>query len=277
MQGFDESHYTLYNNLHTTHNILWSVLSYCPNAHIVKLGTMGEYGTPNIDIEEGWIDIEHNGRSDRFLYPRAAGSLYHTTKVLDTDLIYFFVRNYGLNVTDLMQGPVYGIDYGDIFSDPICLPNFHYDAIFGTVINRFITQAVAHHPLTVYGKGGQTRGYLHLSDCLQCIDLAIKNPPSSELRILNQFVDTLSVNSIAETVASAASQLDISCEIRKLDNPRKEKEDHYYNAKNDTFYAHGLEPMHFGVNTLTPIIRQVLDYKDLIDSSKILPSITWNR
>lgn len=276
MRGYTESHYTLHNNLITTHNILWSIVSHCPRAHLVKLGTMGEYGTPNIDIEEGWLDITHNGRSDRFLYPRAAGSIYHTTKVLDTDLIYFFVRNFGITVTDLMQGPVYGLHYGDEFSDPICLPNFHYDGIFGTVINRFITQCVANHPLTIYGKGGQTRGYLHLTDSLQCINLAILNPPSNELRILNQFVDTLSVNTIADIVVSAASQLNLPCHIKHIENPRKEKEEHYYNAKNQKFYELGLSPLHFSVDSVAPIIDQVIQYKHLIDSSKILPSISWN-
>ena len=165
-------------------------MEFVPECHVIKLGTMGEYGTPNIDITEGWINITHNGRSDKFLYPRAAGSLYHTTKVLDTDLIWFYTRTSGLRVTDLMQGPVYGISPFNYEIPEKLLPHFHYDDIFGTVVNRFLVQAVAGVPLTVYGNGGQTRGYLNLIDTLQCIDLAARNPAGQgELRILNQFIN----------------------------------------------------------------------------------------
>ena len=177
MMGYDEARATLSNNLNATLNVIWATLHHAPGCHIIKLGTMGEYGTPNIDIEEGWIDIEHKGRRDRFLYPRQAGSLYHTTKVLDTDLLWFYVRLYGLRVTDLMQGPVYGLSTDDADLHPALMPNFHYDDIFGTVVNRFLVQAVAGIPLTVYGKGGQVRGYLNLRDTLQCVSLAAANPP----------------------------------------------------------------------------------------------------
>lgn len=135
-----------------------------------------ENGTPNIDIEEGWLEIEHKGRKQKVLYPRAAGSLYHTTKVLDTDLLWFYVRAYGLRVTDLMQGPVYGLSTPETDIDSALLPNFHYDDIFGTVVNRFLVQAVAGAPLTVYGRGGQTRGYLNLRDTMQCVELAMERP-----------------------------------------------------------------------------------------------------
>jgi len=206
MMGYSEAHRTLRNNLDATFNAIWSVLEYAPDCHIIKLGTMGEYGTPDIDIEEGWIDIEHKGRRDRFLYPRAAGSLYHTTKVLDTDLLWFYVRTYGLRVTDLMQGPVYGLSTAESDLDARLLPNFHYDDIFGTVVNRFIVQAVAGIPLTVYGKGGQKRGYLNLRDTLQCVELAALNPvPAGELRILNQFTEQFSVNELAERVREAGA------------------------------------------------------------------------
>ena len=194
MRGFKEARDTFQNNLDVTFNCIWAVKEHAPDAHIIKLGTMGEYGTPNIDIEEGWIDIEHKGRKDTFLYPRAAGSLYHTTKVLDTDLLWFYVRTYGLRVTDLMQGPVYGISTDEADIDPRLCPNFHYDDIFGTVVNRFLVQAVAGIPLTVYGGGGQTRGYLNLRDTLQCVRLAAENPSDpGELRIFNQLTETFTV------------------------------------------------------------------------------------
>ena len=158
MRGFPEARLTFQNNLNVTFNCIWAAKDIVPECHIVKLGTMGEYGTPNIDIEEGWLEIEHKGRKDKFLFPRAAGSLYHTTKVLDTDLLWFYVRTYGLRVTDLMQGPVYGLSTDQADLDPRLCPNFHYDDIFGTLVNRFLVQAVAGVPLTVYGGGGQTRG-----------------------------------------------------------------------------------------------------------------------
>ena len=203
MMGFEEARNTLTNNLNATLNLIWAVLKHAPDCHIIKLGTMGEYGTPNIDIEEGWIDIEHKGRKEKFLYPRQGGSLYHTTKIMDTDMLWFYVRIYGLAVTDLMQGPVYGLSTDEADLHPMLVPNFHYDDIFGTVVNRFLVQAVAGIPLTVYGKGGQTRGYLNLRDTLQCIALAAAHPPKKgELRILNQFTETFSINELADAGAT---------------------------------------------------------------------------
>ena len=171
MKGFREARDTLKNNLDVTFNCIWAVKEIVPAAHIVKLGTMGEYGTPNIDIEEGWLEVNHNGRQENF-YPRAAGSLYHTTKVLDTDLLWFYVRTHNLRVTDLIRGPVYGLVTKESSINQRLMPNFHYDDIFGTVVNRFLVQAVSDVPLTVYGQGGQTRGYLNLNDTLQCVELA---------------------------------------------------------------------------------------------------------
>jgi len=166
MRGREEANLTLQNNLDSTHNLIWCMIEHAPKAHLIKLGTMGEYGTPNIDIEEGWIDIQHKGRSDRLLFPRKPGSLYHTSKVLDTDLLWFYVRHHNLSVTDLMQGPVYGIATDQTSIDDRLTPHFHYDDIFGTVVNRFVVQAVSGIPLTVYGRGGQKRGFLNLRDTL---------------------------------------------------------------------------------------------------------------
>ena len=230
MIGHQEARRTLTNNLEVTFNVIWAVLEHAPDCHIVKLGTMGEYGTPDIDIEEGWLDIEHKGRRDRFLFPRAAGSLYHTTKVLDTDLLWFYTRTYGIRVTDLMQGPVYGLVGRVGGDDDRLLPNFHYDDIFGTLVNRFLIQALADVPLTVYGRGGQQRGYLNLKDTLQCVELAIDNPVDrGDLRILNQFTEVFSVLELADRVKSAASRIGIEVKVENIPNPRKEKEEHYYN------------------------------------------------
>ena len=276
MIGHHEAHLTLQNNLAATFNLIWAVLEQAPDCHIVKLGTMGEYGTPDIDIEEGWIDIEHKGRSDRFLFPRQAGSLYHTTKILDTDLLWFYVRMFGLRVTDLMQGPVYGLSTPEADVDARLMPNFHYDDIFGTVVNRFLVQAVAGVPLTVYGTGGQTRGYLNINDTLQCVDLAAAHPPErGELRILNQFTETLSVNEIAEIVARVGNGMDLDVRIESIANPRKEAEDHYYNPAHSGLLELGLEPHFLTDDVAAALLEQVSEYSELIDTGKIMPRVRW--
>lgn len=277
MIGRDEARLTLQNNLGTTFNTIWAVQSFAPSCHIIKLGTMGEYGTPNIDIEEGWIDITHKGRTDTFLYPRAAGSLYHTTKVLDTDLLWFYVRTYGLRVTDLMQGPVYGLATPQSCVHDDLLPNFHYDDIFGTLINRFLVQAVADTPLTVYGRGGQTRGYLNLLDTMQCVDLALDNPAKSgELRILNQFTETFTVNDLAARVRSAAAAIGIKATVAHIPNPRKEKEEHYYNPVHSGLPRLGLRPHLLSDAILAEMLETVARFKPRIDTQKILPRVAWN-
>lgn len=276
--GQKEAHYTLQNNLDVTHNLIWAVIENDPSIHIVKLGTMGEYGCPNIDIEEGWLEIEHKGRKDKFLFPRAAGSLYHTTKVLDTDLLWFYVRTYDLKVTDLMQGPVYGLSTKESDLDNRLLPNFHYDDIFGTVVNRFIVQAVADVPLTVYGKGGQVRGYLNLKDTLQCVDLAINNPAGErELKIYNQFTETFSVNILAEKIQEAGALLDIDVKVKSIPNPRREPEEHYYNPAHTGLMELGLKPNLLSAQVLADMMKVVIEHKQNIDSTKIFPRVKWNK
>ena len=277
MMGFDEAYRTFNNNLNTTFNLIWAVLKHAPDCHIVKLGTMGEYGTPNIDIEEGWIEVEHKGRKDLFLYPRQGGSLYHTTKIADTDLLWFYVRTSGLAVTDLMQGPVYGLDTDQTAIDRRLRPHFHYDDIFGTVLNRFLVQAVAGVPLTVYGRGGQTRGFLNIRDTMQCIELAIAEPArKGELRIFNQFVEQFSVSDLALRVKQAGDELGLAVEIRSVDNPRKEKEGHYYNAAHTGLLNLGLKPHLLDRPTLAGMIEAVATYKSHIDQKKILPRVRWS-
>ncbi len=277
MRGFREARQTFQNNLDVTFNCIWAVKELAPEAHIVKLGTMGEYGTPNIDIEEGWLEIEHKGRKDKFLYPRAAGSLYHTTKVLDTDLLWFYVRTHGLRVTDLMQGPVYGLSTNEADLDPRLVPNFHYDDIFGTVVNRFLVQAVAGIPLTVYGGGGQTRGYLNLRDTLQCVRLAAEQPAGAgELRIFNQLTETFSVNELADRVQQAGSKIGIDVEIKSIPNPRKEKEEHYYNPTHSGLVDLGLEPHFMTQEVLVSMLERILKSKDRIAVDRIMPRVRWS-
>ena len=277
MKGYDEARLTVENNLLTTLNLVYAVMEFAPECHIVKLGTMGEYGTPNIDIEEGWLEVEHKGRKHTFLYPRQAGSLYHTTKVMDTDLLWFYVRTFGMRVTDLMQGPVYGLITPESNLDDRLLPNFHYDDIFGTVVNRFLVQAVAGVPLTVFGKGGQTRGYLNINDTLQCVELAMKNPVDhGKLRILNQLTEVFSVNQLAERVQRVGNTMGLDVKVQSIDNPRKEAEEHYYNPVHSGLLKLGLEPHYLTDEVVDGMLTEVLKYKNLIDRSMIMPRVRWN-
>lgn len=276
MIGYGEARATLQNNLFSTFNVIWAVSQFAPNCHIIKLGTMGEYGTPNIDIEEGWIDIKHKGREDTFLFPRQAGSLYHTTKILDTDLLWFYVRSRNLRVTDLMQGPVYGLSTIETDLNESLTPNFHYDDIFGTVLNRFLVQAVAGIPLTVYGQGDQIRGYLNLNDTLQCIELAVQSPAElGQLRIFNQFTETFSVNQLADKVISAAHSLGLEASKQSLPNPRKELEEHYYNPVSSQLKELGLHPTLMTENVLSEMLNIIQKQRSRIQIEKVLPRVRW--
>lgn len=267
---------TLRNNLGVTANVIFAVRKFCPDSHIVKLGTMGEYGTPDIDIEEGWLDVTHRGRTDRFLFPRQAGSLYHTTKIMDTDLLWFYVRTWGLRVTDLMQGPVYGVFTSENEAHADLLPFFSYDELFGTVLNRFVVQAVAGHPLTVYGVGGQTRGYLNIKDTLQCVRLSVENPANrGQLRIFNQFTETFSVTELAEMVQLAARQVGIDVGIQNVDNPREEKEEHYYNPAHSGLLELGLEPNLLTRDVLVALLEFVRAHRAGIHQHKIIRGAKW--
>ena len=276
LKNYQAADRTLINNLRVTHNLIWAVKELARNTHIIKLGTMGEYGTPNIDIEEGWIDITHNGRSDRFLFPRQASSIYHTTKIMDTDLIWFAVRTWGLRVTDLMQGPVYGIETDETLHSPDLRSIFNYDEIYGTIINRFIVQAVVGYPLTVYGKGGQTRGYLNIKDTLQCVDASHKNPAQNhELKIFNQIMETFSVNELAEITQRVGLERGLKVEIQNLKNPRKEAEEHYYNPSYDGMKELGVRPNLLTDSVMHEMFDIVEKYKNKIRKEVIFNGIKW--
>jgi UDP-sulfoquinovose synthase len=268
---------TLQNNLEVTANIIFAVKEFSPDAHIVKIGTMGEYGTPDIDIEEGWLEIEHKGRKDKFLFPRQAGSLYHTTKIMDTDLLWFYVRMWHVRVTDLMQGPVYGLFTEETGNDDRLLPFFNYDEIFGTVLNRFVVQAVAGYPLTVYGKGGQTRGYLNIKDTLNCVRLALENPPDrGELRIFNQFTETFSVKELAERVKITGESLGLEVNIQSVENPRIEAEEHYYNPAHTGLLDLGLSPNYLTDDVIAELIEFIVSHKHRIRIARIQPRVHWS-
>lgn len=268
---------TLQNNVGGTLNLAWSVMEHAPDCHIVKLGTMGEYGTPNTDIPEGWLEFEYKGRKDRRLFPREAGSLYHTTKILDTDLLHFYVRMAKLRVTDLMQGPVYGFSTPEIDLDRERLATrFHYDDVFGTLLNRFVVQAVLGHPLTVYGSGTQIRGYLDIRDTLRCVELALENPADAgELKVLNQYTEEFSVNELAAVVETEAKARGYEVEVQSLPNPRTEAEDHHYQATNEGFQRLGLEPHVLTPDTINGMLHYVEQHKDDIRAEYIKPRVTW--
>lgn len=267
---------TLQNNLLVTNNLMFAVRDFDRDIHIVKLGTMGEYGTPDIDIEEGWLEIQHKGRKDTFLYPRQASSLYHTSKIMDTDLMWFGVRMWDLRVTDLMQGPVYGLETRESQIDDRLRTIFNYDEIFGTIVNRFIVQAVIDYPLTVYGKGGQTRGYLNLNDTLQCVALAAENPPQKgELKIYNQIMETFSVNQLAEMTQKVGNKLGYDVQINNIDNPRQEAEEHYYNPTYQGLLDLGVKPHYLTEESLEEMFLVVQRYKDTIRKDVIFRGVKW--
>jgi len=267
---------TVHNNLISTLNIVYAVKETNLDTHIIKLGTMGEYGTPNIDIEEGWIEIEHKGRKDKFLFPRQASSLYHTTKIQDTDMLWFYVRTWGIRVTDLMQGPVYGLFTNESGKNEKLLTFFNYDEVFGTVLNRFVVQAAAGYPLTVYGKGNQTRGFLNIKDTLNCVELSLENPPTKgELRIFNQFTETFSVNELAERVKRVGNNLGLNVRIQSVENPRKEAEEHYYNPTHTGLIDLGLKPHFLTDEVIAEMIEFVLHHKGNIQEHKIFRRYTW--
>lgn len=267
---------TLINNLRVTNNLLWAIRDFARDTHIIKLGTMGEYGTPNIDIEEGWLEVEHKGRKDTFLFPRQASSLYHTTKIMDTDLMWFGVRMWDLKVTDLMQGPVYGVETDEAEIDERLKTIFNYDEIFGTIVNRFVTQAVVGYPLTVYGGGGQTRGYLNIKDTLQCVHMSEQTPAKKgELRIFNQIMETFSVNELAELTQKVGNARGHHVKIKSVANPRKEAEEHYYNPTYQGLQDIGVKPHYLTEDVMDRIFEVVERYQDNIRKDVIFKGIKW--
>jgi UDP-sulfoquinovose synthase len=269
---------TQVNNVVGTLNILYAMRDSFPDCHLVKLGTMGEYGTPNIDIEEGYITIEHNGRKDTLPYPKQPGSMYHLSKVHDSHNIHFACKIWGLRATDLNQGVVYGVLTEETGMDEMLINRLDYDGVFGTALNRFCIQAAIGHPLTVYGKGGQTRGFLDIRDTVRCVELAIANPANpGEFRVFNQFTELFSVGDLAVMVQKAGNALGLKVEVNNLDNPRIEREEHYFNAKNTSLLSLGLQPHFLSEALLDSLLNFAVKYQDRVDKKHILPKVTWRR
>ncbi|MFQ6053889.1 MAG: NAD-dependent epimerase/dehydratase family protein, partial [Candidatus Bathyarchaeia archaeon] len=277
MIDVEHCNYTMMNNIIGTNNILFAMHRHAPDCHLVKLGTMGEYGTPNIDIPEGFFEVEFRGRRDRLPFPRQAGSWYHQTKVHDSNNIMFACRIWGLRSTDIMQGVVHGVVTDEMVDDDL-LTRFDFDECWGTALNRFCAQAIIGHELTPYGKGGQTRGYIALRDSIQCLTIATENPPDGgEYRVFNQFDETYSVNELARHVVKAAGEIGIEARIWNIENPRVEAEEHYYKPDHENLRRLGFRPIHTLEQELRITLSKLMGYRDRIEAKRnvIMPTIYW--
>ena len=277
MIDHDHAVFSQVNNVVGTLHVLWAMKRVAPHCHLVKLGTLGEYGTPNIDIEEGFLEIEHKGRKDRLPFPKQPGSFYHLSKVHDSHNIQFACRVWKLASTDLNQGVVYGIETEESRLDPRLETSFHYDAVFGTALNRFCVQAVAGIPLTIYGKGAQKRGFLNIRDTLRCVELAVTNPAKpGEFRVFNQFTEIFSIAQLAQMVQQEAEKLGIAVKIDHLPNPRVEMEEHHYNVVHDNLLALGLKPRFLSDELIDSMLRKISEARDHIRMETILPHVSWS-
>lgn len=271
--------FTHTNNLLGTINILHAIRDTCPDAHLVKLGTMGEYGTPNVDIPEGFFEFEYRGRKDTLPFPKQAGSWYHQTKVHDTNNIMMACRLWGLRSTDIMQGVVFGTRIDEMGDDPRLLTRFDFDQCFGTAINRYCAQAVVGHPLTPYGRGLQKRGFLPLRDSMQCLTLVIENPPDiGEYRVFNQFQEVYGLTELALTVQRVANDLGWQVEVRRVENPRIEAEEHYYNPDHQHLIDLGYQPTHDLKSEIQVTLKELFNYRNRIEARAhaLTPDIRWD-
>lgn len=266
------------NNLLGTINILFAMRETGLDAHLVKLGTMGEYGTPNTDIPEGEFELEFRGRKTRATFPRDPGSFYHCTKVHDTVNVKLACKLWGLRSTDIMQGVVFGTRIAEMGNDERLLTRFDFDQFFGTAINRFCAQAVIGEPITLYGKGKQKRGFLHLCDSMQCLKIAIENPPEkAEYRAFNQFEAVYSLSDLAKKVQMAALKCGQISEIRHVENPRQELEEHYYNPDHQKLLEFGYKPTTNIDAEIEKTLRDLLRYKSRIETKThvLMPEVFW--
>ncbi|OZM79503.1 NAD-dependent epimerase/dehydratase family protein [Pseudonocardia sp. MH-G8] len=271
----DRAHavHTQHNNVIGNLNLLYAIAEIDPSIHLVKLGTMGEYGTPNIDIEEGWLEIEHKGRRDRVMFPKRPNSFYHLSKVHDSHNIEFACRIWGLRATDLNQGVVYGQQTPQTERDPRLATRFDYDAVFGTVLNRFVIQAVLGEPLTVYGSGGQTRGIIDIRDTVECIRLAAANPAEpGEFRVFNQLTESMSVHEMAKAVSDTFPGI---VEVENLENPRVEADQHYYNVVFTGLPSLGLQPHRLSDTLITSLFPVVEQHRERVNHTALSPTVRW--
>jgi UDP-sulfoquinovose synthase len=277
MMDREHAIYTQHNNIEGTLNVLYAIRELVPKCHLLKLGTMGEYGTPNIDISEGLLEIEYHGRKDRLPFPRQPNSIYHLSKVHDSANTAFASRVWDLAATDIMQGVVYGTRTDEMFEDSLCT-RFDFDECFGTVVNRFCTEAVLGLPLTLYGQGTQKRGFIDLIDSVQCLRIAVENPPDTgEYRVFNQLDEVYSLTELAKYVIDVGKGLGLSIEAESIANPRLEKEEHYYNVEHNKLKQLGFRPIRTIEKTIYMMLADLLSHRDILVRNKnvILPKTTW--
>lgn len=278
MMDAEHCNETFMNNIQGTINILYAIKKHVPNCHLIKLGTMGEYGTPNIDIPEGTIEIEFRGRKDVLPFPKQPGSFYHATKVADTINIQFAQRIWNLRCTDIHQGVVHGIETPEMLLHPSFITRFDFDQIFGTVLNRFVAQAIIGHKLTPYGEGGQTRGFIALRDAMQCITLILENPPEeAEYRTFHQFDECYTVMDLAKRVVNVAQKFDLDPEIWNIPNPRVEAETHYYNPDCNNLRNLGFKPTFTLEEELNVTFKRLLPLKEYMSRKRdtVMPTVNW--
>ncbi len=279
MMDVKHATWTQTNNIVGTLNILYAMRDICPKSHLVKLGTMGEYGTPNLDIPEGFFEIEYRGRKDRLPFPRQAGSWYHQSKVHDSHNVMFACKIWGLGSTDIMQGVVFGTRIDEMVDDERLLTRLDFDQSFGTSINRFCCQAVIGEPISPYGKGHQKRGFLPLRDSMQCLTIAVENPPKDgEYRVFNQFDEVYDITELAQKVKKVGKSVGLNVEVKNLENPRREMEEHYYNPDHQHLLDLGYEPTHDVEQEIKIMLQDLIKYKDRIEARKeaLIPDIRWD-
>jgi len=277
----DRTMFVQMNNLTTTFNLLFAIRDLAPGAHLLKLGTMGEYGTPNVDIPEGFFEVEFRGRKDWVPFPRQAPSWYHWSKVHGSNNIMFASKIWGLRATDVMQGVVFGTRIESMGDDPRLRTRLDFDQAFGTAINRFACQAVMEHPLTPYGAGGQVRGFLPLRDSMQCLTLALENPPQpGEYRVFNQFEEVYKIRDLAGIVSDAARDVGLHGAVTPVENPRAlvERYDHHYAPDHSRLSELGYRPTHDVAKEVRIMLEDLLPHRDRIAAHQqsLLPNVHWN-
>src|SRR5215203_769678 len=279
MIDLEHTTFTQINNLQGTMNILYAIREHCPDAHLVKLGTMGEYGTPNVPIPEGFFEIEYRGRRDTLPFPRQAGSWYHWSKVHGSNNIMFACRLWGLRATDVMQGVVFGTRADTTSDDPRLRTRLDFDQAFGTAVNRYCCQAVIGHPLTPFGAGHQRRGFLPLRDSMRCLTLALEHQPAAgQYRVFNQFQRVYDLSEFAELVRAAAHDMGLEAEVRHVENPRVEAEDHYYEPDHQHLFDLGYAPTLDIRGEIRTMLEDLVPHRDRIERHRdvLLPDVRWN-
>ena len=277
MKNSDTNRYTVSNNLNATNNVLNAIIETGLDIHLVHLGTMGVYGygAQGDLIPEGYLKITTpSGNQREILHPADPGSIYHMTKCQDQLFFYYYNKNFKTRITDLHQGIVWGTNTKQTLRHDDLINRFDYDSDYGTVLNRFVVQAACGIPLTVYGEGGQKRAFIHITDMVQCLELAILNPPAKgeRVKIFNQMTETARVIDIAQKIQEI-----FGCEISYLNNPRNEAVVNELDTVPTGFLDLSLNPVKISDGLLSEISDIAQKYKHRVDKDKVVPLSFWRR